>query len=117
MKKRKEVISYESICACFPDYYISLEDAHFELITRPNQERDLIKKELTLNLSKEAVYVLRLLFTSPVELIDSLSASNYKRPTKNSLHSYLFRRGWQHKIIEETFRELREYSQQLNFST
>ena len=120
-KKQHNPLSYESISAYFIYNYLPLteilEEEYYELQQRQSQETHYIKKELVLNLSKEAKYVLRLLFLSSEEVISSLTAVNYGRPTKNSLQKYLYAQGWQYKMMEETFKELQECIRQLVFLT
>ena len=118
-KTRKETISFDSFCTIFHSSYLSLSDPtmferFYELRQEQNQMNLVLRKELLTNLSKEAKTIVRFLVTAPTDVIESLSAPNYKRPTMNTLHKYFFKEGWQHKVIDITFKELKEYAKQLS---
>ena len=118
-KTRKATVSFDSFCAMFSSSYLffSQDPTMFERFHELRQEQtfDLVfRKELLSNLSEDAKTVVKFLFTAPTDVIESLSPPNYKRPTMNTLRRYFFKEGWQHKVIDTTFEELKEYAKQLS---
>lgn len=79
-----------------------------------NQERELIKKDLIQNLSKEAKDIIALLFKSPAEVLKDLMPAKYKgtsceageKFSKEQIKKKLISEGWQTKKINNTFLEL-----------
>lgn len=114
---KKSYISFESFCAAFQDSYLTIEEAYNELQSRQTQEEEMIRKELLSNLSGEAKFIVRLVLSSPLEVLEALSPPNYKRPTRNSLRRHLAALGFTNKTIDFAFDELKAYTKELNFRT
>lgn len=114
---KKSHVSFESFCTAFQDSYLTIEEAYNELRSRQTQEEEMIRKELLLNLSAEAKFIVRLVLSSPLEVLEILSPPNYKRPTRVSIRRHLVAMGFTHKMIDFAFDELKEYTKELNFRT
>ena len=119
-------ISFDSFCAIFRSSYLSISESEDlaavekqleGLIEKKNSQDTLLRKELLGNLSEEAKFVVKMLVFSSEEFLDSLSPPNYKRPTRFKLRQHLIEKGWQHKVIDAVFDELKGYCRELNFLT
>jgi len=84
--------------------YLSTSADEYELVSLLTPLDVLLRKEqLKKSLSKEAAGVVQLIFSSPEKVCSALTGNI----TKGSLATYLRGDGWAHKVIAETFRELK----------
>ena len=97
---------------------------HSTLPSHSNQEKELIKKDLVQNLSKEAKDVIYLLFKSPVEVLKDLMPLKYKGTTseageifsKERIRLKLISEGWKPNKINKAFQEIRVLVSELDMA-
>jgi len=82
----------------------SADEPEYELVS-PTTPLDLLlqKERLESDLSKEAKSVVELILSNPEKVCSPVTGNI----TKGSLTNYLRNDGWMHKVIVESFRELR----------
>jgi hypothetical protein len=93
----------------------------FILPSPVNIEKNLINKDLIRNLSEEAIEVIKLLLTSPKEVLEELMPEKYKGATtecgekysKEKIRKRLLKLHWSPRKIDRTFQELRVFVTEL----
>ena len=93
-------------------YFENKEEDDRESITLPssdNQENLLIKKDLTLKLSKEAKEVIDLVLLSPSEILETLLTPKYHQVSKEKIKQHLIRVGWSQERVKIVFKELKKF--------
>jgi hypothetical protein len=79
-----------------------------------NPERTFLKKETTRNLSKEAKDIIRLIFTSPSEVIEELVTPVHECYSKRKICKMLQKKGWERKKVLKAFAEIRIYVSEID---
>ncbi len=68
-----------------------------------SQEKKVIKKELYIQLGKDAKFILSLIYDAPLELLSAQGV------TQQSIWDYLLTKRWKRKRIKLAFSELKEF--------
>lgn len=83
-------------------------------ISTPEQPDTILERKLAgERLSKEARYVMNLIFSGPSEALEAIITPIQQFPTKTRIARWLQRSGWSGEKVEAAFAELAEYTDSL----
>lgn len=106
LRRRKFTALDAALIAADANSYLSIsaDEPEYELVS-PVTPLDLLlqKERLEGSLSREAKTVVKLVLSSPGKVSSPVTGN----VTKGSITTHLRSNGWAHKVISETFRELR----------
>ncbi len=86
-----------------------LNQSEIQLPSIANQESETIKKDLITNLSGEAKEVVKLILSSPMEILETFQTPKYKTISKQKIKEHLAVNGWPPRRIEKVFSELKTF--------
>lgn len=76
-----------------------------------NPEEAYMHKEAWEKLSEEAKTVAKLIFESPMEILECLMAEKYHKISKHKIKIYLIKKlGWKSKSVKRCFAELKDFA-------
>lgn len=77
-------------------------------------ENFITKKDYIEKLSSEAKDIIKIIFNSPEEFLNSITTEKYNCISKRLLKNKLISIGWQRKVVDSAFKELRELTKILD---
>ena len=79
-------------------------------LSKNNPEKELIRKEFIISLSKRGKEVIEVIFNSPAEVLNIFLSKKGTFIRREKLKDYLVhKKGWKYREVEEVFQELSEY--------
>ena len=89
--------------------FFGKEEQPTGLPSKENTERSFFKKEMIENLSNESKDIIRLIFSSPSEVLQEITSPVHECVSKQRIKNFLLQKGWKRVKIEKSFSEIRKF--------